>query len=312
MDPILAELYGTDELVKEAAGVEEEVSIEEYLEKEAADSFAEWATESGIDLEKEADEDVTATYAEFRDGFMKAAAEELGAEGTEEYTEETGEEKLAEADFLGRVMAHSYVSELAEIEKEAAGGGKVRQALGKYWRALRGTDVKKIQKELGQFGDTPMAEQLKQRAWEGKYQKAFQKHMGEMSATRGAKGRARAAALKEVGAKPTFTGTGVRGRELEEAVKARRLARGVTGGVAGGLGVAGAGGAGIGYMAGKEKKSADEEYAELVQDRALEILKEAGYAEEPETYDEEKLAYAIEYDALSTLEEMGYPVEWAE
>lgn len=91
MDPRLAELYGTNE---------------QDLEKLAAAELAEQLSEGGMDLDGLDEDDLEALAA--------SVLEEDDEEGEE------GSEKLAEADYLGRVMAHSFVQESREIEKYAA------------------------------------------------------------------------------------------------------------------------------------------------------------------------------------------------
>lgn len=299
MDPILAELYGTDELVKEAAEQdtqEEEISIEEYLAKEAADAFVEWASEEGIDLSKEAEEDIESSYAEFADGFIKAAAAEMSKEAGDESGEDAElQEKLAEADTLGRVMAHAYVQELAGIDKEAG-------AVGSFWRHLTGKNVKELAKRTAH--PTTAADMA-----QASFEHAVQKELGGMSPTRAAVSEA----VRKLKRKGISAPSGVHPMtpELEKAIKNRNLARGATAAV-GGAGAAGvAGGAGAGYMAGKEKKG---EYYEAVGIRAAELLKEAGYSLEDTgaQEEEEKIAYELERDALQLLEANGFPVEWAD
>lgn len=125
MDARLAELYGTNQ------------PDEADLEKLAAAEFADGLAEDGeIDLDNvdeetleqlaqevlEEDEGEEAEEGE-EEGQEKTAKGEEAEEGEEEPSQEE-QEKVAEADHLGRVMAHAYVQELRGIEKEAAGGAK--------------------------------------------------------------------------------------------------------------------------------------------------------------------------------------------
>ena len=103
MDELLSELYGTAETI----GGEEDV------EKTAAAEFlVKLAAEEGIDLNELSDEEVS--------GLLEEVEKTAGAEGGLEEPEDEAQEKLGEADFLGRAMAHAYVNELSEIEKGAA------------------------------------------------------------------------------------------------------------------------------------------------------------------------------------------------
>lgn len=101
MDPRLAELYGTTQ------------TDDGDLEKAAAAEFAEGLTEEGeMSLDGLTEDD------------LEALAQEVLSEDGEETEEgadfsEEEQEKLAEADFVGRAMAHAYVAELGEIEKVA-------------------------------------------------------------------------------------------------------------------------------------------------------------------------------------------------
>jgi hypothetical protein len=137
MDPQLAALYGTDQ--------------ENDTEKLAAAELAEELSEEGtFDPETASEEDVEALAQQFlaEEGEEGAEVEEPGeeqeeqaAQGDEEVDEETvkmsaaeeAQEKLAEADYLGRVMAHAYVQELKGIEKDAgrlADAGKAIKGVG--------------------------------------------------------------------------------------------------------------------------------------------------------------------------------------
>jgi len=312
MDPILAELYGTDELVKEAAQQdtqEEEVDLEEYLAKEAADAFVEWANEEGIDLSKEAEEDIESSYAEFADGFIKAAAEEMSKEAG--YEDEELQEKLAEADTLGRLMAHAYVNELAGIEKEAGSGSALKRFGSKaksFAQALGGhKGAKKAIEEAYEKTKTEASDAAAKK-YMPKGRRAWTKGMSPRE-----KGLATQARFKTESNLAKTQGEDVR-KELadiqDEVAKARlKLLAGA------GVGTA-ATGIPAAALAGSKTKSAsyEEVYDEAVQERAYELLKEAGYLEDQELdiSEEEKIAYAIEHDALVTLEELGLPVEWAD
>ena len=119
MDAFLAQMYGND---KTAA-------VQEDTAKEASvDLFMKLAADQNIDLGKMSDEQVSALY----NNWVKAASEEEHEEHEKEEKKEHLEhkveeakkeheekkaaaEKLAEADTLGRVMAHSFVAELRKV-----------------------------------------------------------------------------------------------------------------------------------------------------------------------------------------------------
>jgi hypothetical protein len=134
MDAFLAEHYGTDAAVKTAAANQED------LEKQASvDLFMKLAAEQNIDLAAMKPEQVNELYARF---IKNASAPEAAAPVTKTAEEEEAEkkkeleekakeeheekkaqaEKVAEADFLGRVMAHAYCNEMRKIAEAAAAG----------------------------------------------------------------------------------------------------------------------------------------------------------------------------------------------
>jgi hypothetical protein len=140
MDPQLAAIYGTNadegdveklaaaELAEKLAG-DEDADIE-GLTPEQAEELAAQILAAGDESDEEVAEEPTEEEAAIEEPAEKTSA----AEETEEDAEKTAAAKLEEADYLGRVMAHSYVQELRkiaaaeEVEKTA---GKVGDAAGK-------------------------------------------------------------------------------------------------------------------------------------------------------------------------------------
>lgn len=276
MDDFLNELYGTSEVI---AG--------EDLEKQAAAEFlVKMAADEGVDLDTLSDEDVSGLLAEIEGDMDKQAAE-----GDPEINpEEEAQEKLAEADFLGRAMAHAYVSELSEIEKEA---GKVGDAvgkgvgyIGKKLEQLGGAAAKRSKTVSGNIGEAG------QKAYKGQVMKRLRQARGSGMRGRTAD-RMRVAARKE----GVFEGT-----------KAMSRRQKLIGGGIAGTGAAAVGGLGYGAskaLGGSEKKSFNEDFESAAQERAYEMLAEAGY-------DVEKVAGAdIETAALQMLEQAGYEVNWS-
>lgn len=99
MDAKLAEIYGTNSDVYDDL---EKVAAAELVEKLAA--------EEGIDIDSLDD-----------DQLEMLAQEVLESEyGYSDDSDDESLEKISEADYLGRVMAHSYWQELSEIEKNAS------------------------------------------------------------------------------------------------------------------------------------------------------------------------------------------------
>lgn len=125
MDAQLAQIYGT--------GQPEAFDADDLQKTAAAELLVKLADEQNIDLNQYSDEEIGELVEDLY--TEKTAAEEAAAAAAppfppkkKEEKEEEKEEKVAEADFLGRVMAHAYNQELENIEKEA----------GAKWDALKG------------------------------------------------------------------------------------------------------------------------------------------------------------------------------
>jgi hypothetical protein len=138
MDTFLAEYYGTGKTAE--ATTDDETKLAESAQFEL---FAKVAAAEGIDLNSLTDEQIEKLYT---DTFSKTAGEnpfakkdgddgekkeekkdddkddEKKAAAAELEEKKAGAEKLAEADFLGRVMAHAYVQELNKIASAQADG----------------------------------------------------------------------------------------------------------------------------------------------------------------------------------------------
>ena len=133
----LAAMYGTP-------GAES--AIEEQEKIAQAELFAKLAADNGIDLNQLGDEQI----AELWDGtFGKTAGDDKdeddkkGRRASEDddeddkskkaaaefYAVKEAQDKVAEADYLGRVMAHSFTSEMDQI-KEAGRMGDAAEAVG--------------------------------------------------------------------------------------------------------------------------------------------------------------------------------------
>jgi hypothetical protein len=120
MDTYLAEKYGSiaedPEMVKQA-----------FLEKQAlAEVLVKVAAENDIDL-------TDFDFDDVEEAEMVEALEQLLPDESEE-GEATPEfqEKVAEAEYLGKVMAHTFTAERNEIEKLAMPGGKALKGLAGY------------------------------------------------------------------------------------------------------------------------------------------------------------------------------------
>lgn len=264
MNQFLAEIYGT----RETIGATDSSDTEKLAE---AQFIGQMCRSEGVDVDQLTDQDVVKIAYEIwgpASEIVKEAAEEGSTEheGEEppeeekkeeeeekkEEEEEPMEEKAAQADMLGRIMAHSFTQERGLIEKQAAPA--FLKSIAK-----KGKEAVKVVTKAG-------------------------KRVGKEVKKGG----------KAVGREAAGTAKGL-------AALAKRRPFGTA---AAGLGLTGLGAVG-GYAArGKEKEKESSALDALAEERALEILKEAGVV----TTEEEKVAAAIEARALEMLREAGYEV----
>lgn len=112
MDREIAAIYGTDELLTEETDVEKTA---------AAELLVKLAEEQGLDLNDFSDEEVAEMLGDLYGGQgIEHTAAQTQEDAEAQQLELEAQEKVAEADYLGRIMAHSYVQELSNIEKAAA------------------------------------------------------------------------------------------------------------------------------------------------------------------------------------------------
>ena len=135
MNELLAQAYGTQENIEADSGVEKtaEAALVEELEKVAAaegidlnefsdDDILEIITEAmntekvaSAEVAEEVAEEAAPEAAEAVEEEVKEASAEIAPEAAPEVNEEE-QVKLAEADFLGRTMAHAFYDELTNIQ----------------------------------------------------------------------------------------------------------------------------------------------------------------------------------------------------
>lgn len=258
MDEQLAAIYGTGQ---------SDYMDESDLEKTAAaELLVKLAEEQGVDLNDFSDEEVGSMLSELYGGGIEHTAS--SEEGYDEY-----QEKFAEADYLGRIMAHSMVQELDNIEKEA---GRASEFFGK-------------------------AKGKASEVW-GKAKTAPEKTKGFF--------QGRPAAYRGAGAdiKSAWNTPGAKEKARLVGSAARKVAPEL--GTAAGIGAATAGGVALHRRNKKKQASALESLAE---ERAYELAKEAGYIEDEYIGKEASaLDYEVERRALEICEENGIPVEWNE
>lgn len=285
MDEQLAAIYGT--------GQTEAYDDEDLQKTAAAEMLVKLAEEEGVSLDEFSDEEIAGMI---NDLYQEGGEQQVSEEPAEE-------EKVAEADFLGRVMAHSMVQELNEIEKEAgAKWDAVKGGASKAWGAVKGVAGKAVEQAKGLHEGAVGAKQaLTGKSYGRKLTPEVRKKL------RGEAWEAAKPGLKTVGAGAALLGAGETGRRIGRGAKkkeaevdfdkiAEQRALEML--------------AEAGYQV--EDQGEQEKFAEAVEARAYEMLKEAGYPVEEQTSEEEKVAEAIDIRALQMLEEAGYPVEWNE
>jgi hypothetical protein len=199
--------------------------------------------------------------------------EEEEGEKEEEGEEKEGsfEEKVAEADFLGRVMAHSFTDEKNSIEKQARGipfRKQVVEGTRGFMRSMRGKGPR-TGAPLGPREGTSLE---------------------KLRAAVGYKAKPAVEKAKELAEK------------AKPAVEHVKRHRGKY--MAGGAGAAAATTGAVGYGAGKKKAASALDA--LAEQRAMEMLKEAGYEFDNAPSEEEVLKEAVDQRALEMLAEAGY------
>lgn len=303
MDQFLASYYGTNG---------SQAPQQEDLEKQASiELFAKLAAAQGIDLDKMPEAEVDALYVIYQEkiagaqgqaGITKTASEDEEKKKKDEAEKEHEEKKeaaakVAEADMLGRVMAHAYVNEMKKIASDQGDG-----------------DAAANDKTAGHFSGQAGDVMMKARGMGDKLRAATH-HVG--AAAKGAKEKTEGH-LANLGAKIHHTAHG-KGPVTEGKAKA-------IGAGAYGAGAAAAGGGAAAAAHKKEKKgSALDELA------AVEAVKKASAAGwdtdeasnrvaavlvlgAPE--DNSKVAQAadlygaVDVRACELLEMAGYPVNW--
>ena len=310
----LAAMYGTP-------GAES--AIEEQEKIAQAELFAKLAADNGIDLNQLGDEQI----AELWDGtFGKTAGDDKdeddkkGRRASEDddeddkskkaaaefYAVKEAHDKVAEADYLGRVMAHSFTNEMGEIngmgktakKAPAATSGfldKAKEYGGSYMRAMKGE---------GQAASKPGYD----------YANAAQR------ATHKRPPNERELAVMGIRNKGEFDQSVSEARKKHYGEVAKTW--GARGGTAAGL--VGAGAGIHSATRSKESSALDSEAAEYAFQKAAEAGWDVNEASERLTavltlgpLESEKIASAstygeaLEVRSLELLAQAGYPVQWA-
>jgi len=289
MNELLANYYGTN-----GSGQAEE------LEKQAqVELFAKLASDNGIDLNELNDDQVQGLW----ESTFKTAGDDEEDEDKKKAKEEFAEkkesaDKLAEADFLGRTMAHAYVDELDKI----AGGATFRE--------IASVKAKRLQRSVGGAASRAgsRAKELLTgsavKRMEGQRKKLV--NMAENNPSESVRDRAATALRSRDGAALKS--------EKNKVLAAR-------------LGVGGAGAAtigGAGYAIHKKGSAIDNLASELAVEKAaaagfdpeeaaerIDAVLTLGMDDSIKVASAESLEAAVDIRSLEVLEAAGYPIEWA-
>ena len=302
MNEFLAEMYNTRENIGAAGS---DVDIEKMAE---AQILSDELAAEGYDVSQLPPETLMKVAYELwgeDSALVKAAEEDMEEEGEKEEEgggeEEEGEkkegsfeEKVAEADFLGRVMAHSFVDEQASMDKEALSLAQAGQA-AKNWGQLAGYGAKKGYTAVKERAGGALS-RLREAASKKKGQMQHSYEMGRDFAVKPGSKPGRTV-TKERGKKSVMGGLARLGKEHPGATAGLAAA-----GTAAATGAAYGGYKGVKALKGKKKESSALDT--LAEQRALEMLKEAGFDVEPT--EEDVLKEAVDQRALELLEAAGY------
>lgn len=269
MNEFLAAMYDT----RESIGASQDPSdVEKLAEAQLLDEYLQ---AEGVDIDQLPGDTILKLAQDLigeDSAIVKAAQQEQEAEDDEgEEDDESFETKLAEADFLGRAMAHSFWQEKTAIEKDAG----IRDLPGRAWGVAKGY--------AGKAGEGAKGLGSKAKSWATKPGRDY-KHIREHGAVN-AKGErpGRWAALK---------GSAKKNKAQVGAAAA--------------LGTAGA--AGSTYAATRGKKKESSALDMLAEKRAMEWAAEHGLLEDQSSY-EEKLGSAVDQRAYEMLQAAGIDVD---
>lgn len=302
MNEFLAAYYGT-------GGTTSSQGVSEDVEKQAQiQLFAKIASEQQIDLTQLSDQQVAGLWNNFQKVAEEGKEEDKDKKvekAKEEHEEKkAAAEKIAEADFLGRVMAHSYVDELKKIAStngDDVDVDAIKAAASGFSKIREGA------KEVGSRGKELLM---------GSKAKSL-KHNAEQA--RGIAGRASPGSSLHSAAKGKAEKSFAAHSEEAKKVRNARIGAG-----AGAAGAAAAGGAAAAFGRKKESSALDELAAEAAVVKAAEanfdldeaservaaVLTLGAPEENSKVASASDLAGAIDIRALELLELAGYPVTW--
>jgi hypothetical protein len=278
VNPVLNDFYGTIQ-------TETEPTQEELQKTASLQLLVKIAEEENIDIDQLSDEELMEAYNE-----LTGESEEDSEGAYEGDLEKEAQEKVAEADTMGRIMAHSFVNELREINEDLEKTARDVPGMPEGYQQFRtpaGGTPSKPAEMLG-----PNEPKLRRTIRRGR---EIAKDVSE-----GAKELGRTARFKGSYTKEVLKARGITGKRLATGAG---IAAGITGAGVGGKKLLDA------VRAKKEKTS----YDQAVEERALQYLADAGLMYEdgsvvpPDAL--QKQAEDVDQAALQLLAEMGYPVE---
>ena len=298
MDQWLANVYGTGN---------QEVDLEKVAQMAILEKLA---NDEGYDLSQLSEDEAV----ELANGIMAEAAnggeeQEYVEEGSEEDMAKEAQAKFEEADFLGRVMAHSYTQELEKIAADAGYEAPKNKPSKKQLR-LGERMASGVEKDIKKRGLKPTM-RTSLRGVEAPLRRAggaIKSGLGKADAAIERGGNAVAGGVRRaVGAVGDATyGTRddiARGARAVGGHVAKHKGKYMLGGaLAAGGGIAAA----LHSKSGKSKSKTASAFEKLAEDRANELL-ENDLQYEPA--DDGDLDEALNARAVEMLEENGYTIE---
>ncbi len=303
-DPWLTQIYGT--------------GGEDDLEKTAQmHILAKLAEEEGVDLSGLDDQELESLYHEVAGGEevdddSDGQYVDDGSDGQEyadpavqeEYLAKEAQAKFEEADFLGRVMAHSFTQEMDKVAAEKQAKAKWRTHFGIGGEAGKGAKVRGGARDQAQSKARDVKKAMDD------YHKADSTRGNMLINSRKQAPKATTAKMRYNQAKNTLkAGIGHAKHHLGRAashVKANKAAYGIGAGA-----TLAAGGAG--YALNKEasafEKLALEHAANILQANGIDPSTGAPVQEMQQPDPQEQFGQALDHRALQILQENGYNVD---
>ena len=129
-DEDLAELY--EHYVENVLPLQLDGGSEKEAAAQVFDLFQKTAAAEGIDLDEMSDDEIEGLYEHYVENVLPL---QIGDEDAEEKVADA-QEKLAEAEILGRHMARAYADEIDKVAAEAAEGETLGARLKRYGKTI--------------------------------------------------------------------------------------------------------------------------------------------------------------------------------